>query len=418
MTSDEEVLNGLKDEMTQSAPQDDTFVALDAFRSQVVPVLFDTNNEEQQSDENDTTVTENKSLDLDNVSFKGNETTSAFKDLAQLYGNNLFELSVENTNLFGVLKEIPKLTMSTTWNPNTPASIINSLQKLVSSNTKLQVINSIFGVPQMPWIAAGNATTHSYVGCSESSFDLQFRVYSQEAIGPGPHMSGYTRILAALCIYAPPLHTFDADSALSLSIMNLGKSAAALLGALDGVVDFANEKLNGVPLPDGSTPEGKKVKQAIKDTWNFATDFGSAMLNAIGAENSNDRQVYLKNAGTAIENMCDKAQLFLNDEGRVKNDKERVESSYNWYGGMYGGALWHLSILPGVFKYRIPVYVKNWSAKPSKEIDNAGRAAYVDFTVTCVMDQIKTGTWWTNMIYAPEGDAYKNRYKEQVKEPN
>jgi hypothetical protein len=62
--------------------------------------------------------------------------------------------------------------------------------------------------------------------------------------------------------------------------------------------------------------------------------------------------------------------------------------------------------------------VQSWTVKPSKEIDSTGKAAYMDFTVNCVLDQTKTGNWWANEIYAPEADAYKNYYRQQVKVPN
>ena len=121
--------------------------------------------------------------------------------------------------------------------------------------------------------------------------------------------------------------------------------------------------------------------------------------------------------GFGLENITE-AEKFLNDSKRVLPDKSRVESPLNYYQGMYGGAIWNLTILPGILKHKIPVYVKSWTAKPSKEIDNKGDAAYMDFTVTCVLDQTKTGTWWNEIIYAPEADLYKNVYKRTVKTPD
>ena len=106
---------------------------------------------------------------------------------------------------------------------------------------------------------------------------------------------------------------------------------------------------------------------------------------------------------------------MLNNKKRVLNDKNRVQSTLNFHDGFFGGALWNLTVLPGIFSHKFPIFVQSWTAKPSKEIDATGNAAYIDFTITCVMDQIKCGTWWSNCIYRAEGEEYKNTYKAQVK---
>ena len=354
---------------------------------------------------------DNKKIDdLDTESYKGHTFDHELISLSTIYGNNVFELEVEKTKLFGVLKELPQLSLSSEWQPNAVAHIIDSLKNL-QSNTKVQLINSIFGVAQIPWIAGGDATTQSYTGCGDATFNLQFRIYSMEAIGPSNLMSGYKRVLAALCLYAPPLHTFNADQILSLSMVNLSRTATALIKALNNMLDFSTYKTG---LTD--EPRNKKEVEEINTAWKNGVkdlyDMGSA------ADNSAERTKHLKDLADAIKSAADDLQKVLVDETFSKNDKERVDNPVNWYKGYYGGALWHLSVLPGIFSHKIPVYVQSWTVKPSKEIDSTGKAAYMDFTVTCVLDQTKTGNWWANEIYAPEADAYKNHYRQQVKVPN
>lgn len=356
------------------------------------------------------------SPDVDTTSFTDHVTSNDFKLLAKQYGNNLFELEVEQTHLFGVLKELPTLSLTSHWKPNTTSSVINSLKNM-SSNTKVQMINSIFGVPQLPWVAGGDATTQSYTGCTESQFTLQFRIYSMEAIGPSNMMSGYKRVLAALCLYAPPLHTFDADQILSLNMVNFGRTAIALTNAVNGTIDYATMKL-GLKENAEETAESKKLKDAALNGWQNLSDFGSAAVSAMRADTGAEQSAQVKRMSNAIKDGLTNLQKFLTDERFSQTDLERVNNPLNYYNGIYGGALWHLSILPGVFSHKLPVYVQSWTAKPSKEIDSTGKAAFMDFTVTCVLDQIKTGNWWANEIYAPEADAYKNTYRRLVKTPN
>lgn len=354
--------------------------------------------------------------DLDTESYEGHTLSDELITLSKKYGNNVFELEVENTSLFGVLKALPSLSLESNWVSNAEADIISWL-KQKQSNTNVQIINSILGVEQIPWIAGGNATTQTYAGCTDATFNLQFRIYSMEAIGASNKMSGYKRVLAALCLYAPPLHTFDADQILSLSVVNLSRTATALIKAIDNTIDYSANLIGMTDAPRNKQ-EVNKIDVAVKNGLKDISAMGSAALSAIGANTRDDRITQLKKFANATKSAAANVERFLVDETFSKKDIERVDDQVNWYKGYYGGALWHLSVLPGIFSHKIPVYVKTWTAKPSKEIDSTGKAAYMDFTVTCELDQTKTGNWWVNEIYAPEADAYKKLYKEKVKVQN
>lgn len=354
--------------------------------------------------------------DLDTESYEGHTLSDELITLSKKYGNNVFELEVENTSLFGVLKELPTLSLESNWVPNAEADIISWLKKK-QSNTNVQVINSILGVEQIPWIEGGNATTHTYAGCKDATFNLQFRIYSMEAIGTSNKMSGYKRVLAALCLYAPPLHTFDADQILSLSVVNLSRTATALIDAIGNMIDYGANTIGMTDAPRDKQ-EVKKTDDAVEKGLKDIYAMGSAAFSAIGADTREDRITQLKKFANATKSAAADVERFFVDKTFSKKDIERVDDQMNWYKGYYGGALWHLSVLPGIFSHKIPVYVKTWTAKPSKEIDSTGKAAYMDFTVTCKLDQTKTGNWWVNEIYAPEADAYKKLYKEKVKVQN
>jgi hypothetical protein len=351
--------------------------------------------------------------DIDTTSFAGHALSEEFINLSTQYGNNVFELEVEHTQLFGVLTEIPALSLGGTWLPNTVAHIIESLKNL-QTNTKVQIINSIFGVKQIPWIAGGDATSRTYAGCTDTTFNLQFRIYSMEAIGPSNLMTGYKRMLAALCLYAPPLHTFDAKDILALSVTNIGRTATALAKEIKNTADYASYKV-GLTDVRHSPEEQSKIVNGIKTGISDLADVGSAMVSAFCADSSAERTTQIKNFSKAITNAANDLQNAMVADKLSVPDVDRVNDPLNYYNGYYGGALWHLSILPGIFSHKLPVYVQSWTVKPSKEIDSTGKAAYMDFTVTCVLDQIKTGNWWANEIYAPEAEAYKKVYKQQVK---
>lgn len=313
---------------------------------------------------------------------------------------------------------MPTFGINAEYHNNAVNDIVNSLNSLLN-NATYQKINSLLGVEQIPAIAGGNATTQMYVGCGRQSFDLSFRIYSLEPIGPMDNATGYKRAIAALCLYAPALHTLDTKSMLATLGVNLGRTANA---ALNGIVldghEFINQELVEHVFTDADrppeTPESTAVRNVLNSAKTHAKNLGeyalSAAFNTDGKRGENINKFL-----TEAEQTAEDTQKFLQNKHYSLTDRGRVVSSANWQTGIFGGAIWNLSICPGLIKHKIPVYVKSWSITPSKEIDYAGNAAYVDFELKCIMDQDKTGSWWINNIYDSETDAYKNLYKAQVK---
>lgn len=295
------------------------------------------------------------------------------------------------------------------------------MNKLLN-NTTYQKINSLLGVEQIPAIAGGNATTQVYEGCDRQSFDLSFRIYSLEPIGPMDNATGYKRAIGALCLYAPALHTLDTKNMLATLGVNFGRTAnAALNNVVLGGHEFINQELVEHVFTDSERPpdttESTAVREVLKSvkthTTNLAKHATAAAFNTDGK-----REESIDNFLNEAEQTVEAAQKFLQNKHYSLADKGRVESSVNWQTGIFGGAIWNLTICPGLFKHKIPVYIKSWNITPSKEIDYAGNVAYVDFELKCFMDQDKTGSWWINNIYDSETDAYKNLYKAQVKTPD
>lgn len=321
----------------------------------------------------------------------------------------------------GVLKKLPAFGIDAQYQSNAVNDIVGSLNSLLNSAT-YQKINSLLGVEQIPAIAGGNATTQIYSGCGRQSFDLSFRIYSLEPIGPMDNATGYKRAIAALCLYAPALHTLDTESMLATLGVNLSRTAnAALTGIILGGHEFVNQELvehvfsNAERPPE--TQESTAVRNVLNSVKTHTKNLGGYALSA-ALNTDGKRGESIDKFLTEAEQTAEATQKFLQNKHYALTDKGRVTSSVNWQTGIFGGAIWNLSICPGLIKHKIPVYVQKWNITPSKEIDYAGNAAYVDFELTCVMDQIKTGSWWINNIYDSETDTYKNLYKSQVKTPD
>lgn len=316
---------------------------------------------------------------------------------------------------------MPTFGIDASYKENAMSDLVTSLNSYLN-NATYQKINSLLGVEQIPAIAGGNATTQVYTGCGKQSFDLSFRIYSLEPIGPMDNATGYKRAIAALCLYAPALHTLDTKSMLATLGVNLGRTAnAALTGIIHGGHEFVNQELVEHIFTDAERPPETQESTAVRKVINSAISHTKNLAGyAIDAALDTDRKradnvkAFLNEA----EDTAKDVQDFLKNKHYSLTDKGRVQSSVNWRTGIFGGAIWNLSICPGLIKHKIPVYIESWNIVPSKEIDYAGNAAYVDFELKCVMDQIKTGTWWINNIYDSETDAYKNLYKKQVKTPD
>ena len=291
------------------------------------------------------------------ASFVGNNTDVNMKTLSQIYGNNVFDLFVDNNHLIAVLQEMPSFSRTAQWIPTVSTNITNKIKEALNDE-KYKLISSLVGAPQIPVVLAGSNTSQRYQTSDPVTFNLKFRIYSQQAIGPAAYLTGYKRALAMLTIYTPPIHSYDNKNTLQLLVGNVASTINEGLNTLAHITDYANQQFfEGV---DASN----------------AADMFNKMLE-----------------GDVI------AQLH--------NDQTRVNSSLNTYNGIFGGAIWNLSIMPGMLKYSIPVSITNWTAALSKEIDSNGDAAYCDFTVACQTDQDKSALYWLNQIYSSDTDTYK-----------
>lgn len=174
------------------------------------------------------------------ASFVSNNTDSKLKSLSQIYGNNIFDLSVDDNHLIAVLQEMPSFSRTAQWIPAVSTDILNMLKNLLTSEN-YQLISSLVGAPQIPIVFAGSNTTLRYQTSNSVSFNLKFRIYSQQAIGPSSQLTGYKRALSMLSIYTPPIHSFDNKNTLQLIAGNFASTLSESLATLANITDFANQ---------------------------------------------------------------------------------------------------------------------------------------------------------------------------------
>lgn len=336
------------------------------------------------------------------ASFVGNNTDANMKTLSQIYGNNIFDLFVDNNHLIAVLQEMPSFSRTAQWIPTVSTNITNKIAEALN-NEKYKLITSLVGAPQVPVVLAGSNTTKRYQTSNPVTFDLKFRIYSQQAIGPAAYLTGYKRALAMLTIYTPPIHSYDNKNTLQLLVGNVASTINEGLKTLANITDYANQQFF-----EGADASNTKVNKNLQSAKVEGMTLVN-MLHDVYMADSKSRTEKTKTFTAELKNAADKFNKVLEGDviAQLHNDQTRVNSSLNIYNGIFGGAIWNLSIMPGMLKYSIPVSITNWTATLSKEIDSNGDASYCDFTVTCQTDQDKSALYWLNQIYSSDTDAYK-----------
>ena len=337
------------------------------------------------------------------ASFVGNNTDVNMKTLSQIYGNNVFDLCVDNNHLIAVLQEMPSFSRTAQWIPTVSTNITNKIKEALNDE-KYKLISSLVGAPQIPVVLAGSNTSQRYQTSNPVTFNLKFRIYSQQAIGPAAYLTGYKRALAMLTIYTPPIHSYDNKNTLQLLVGNVASTINEGLNTLAHITDYANQQFyEGVDA--SNTTVSKNLQSAKVEGMKLV----NTMYDVKTADSSNSRTEKTKMFTKELWNATDTFNRVLEGDviAQMHNDQTRVNSSLNTYNGIFGGAIWNLSIMPGMLKYSIPVSITNWTATLSNEIDSNGDAAYCDFTIACKTDQDKSALYWLNQIYSSDTDAYK-----------
>lgn len=292
--------------------------------------------------------------------------------LLEEYGNNYFELitydqGLNNSKLggqlklAGVLKDIPSFSMSCTWDKGPAASISDTVKSLMCA--PLVEMMTTMGGRDRAWMSLDEGTDRVYKTTSRPSFTLNFKLYPNEVIG-SEKLTEWKTWLKALSLYTMP----SVDAKVSINAM-------------------ANNTLNGL------YGCGDLIKNTLDSFQKgFSNAFDSQKNEAVSDKSIIDKIV--DGIGGGLETAVNGVAGQLTE----RDGLNRVTNSSNTK-NYYGAKLWYLKLLPGIFKKPLIVYISNWGVTYSKEINpDTHEPIWVDFTVTCEMDQIASAPVWMSYI--------------------
>lgn len=297
------------------------------------------------------------------------------KSLLSEYGNNYFELITydygynNNKNngelrLAGVLKEIPSFSMTAEWEPGPAASVSDTVKGFMCS--PLVEMTTTLGGRDRAWMNLDEGSDRTYKLTSRPSFDLSFKLYTNEDIG-SEKLTTYRTWIKALSLYTMP----SIDSKVNINAM-ANNTMNGIYGATSMITDAFKA---GKDIAFGTN----KTDKEIPDT----TDQGliDRLTDAV-------KQV----ANTAAEQIASR-----DDEWRVG----RTANTKNFY----GAKLWYLKVLPGIFKNPLIVLIRTWNVTYSKEINPiSGEPIWVEFRITCEMDQVASVPVWMKYLTDSENN--------------
>ena len=306
--------------------------------------------------------------------------------LLEEYGNNYFELitydqGLNNSKLggqlklAGVLKDMPSFSMSCTWDKGPAAAISDTVKNLMCS--PLLEMMTTMGGRDRSWMSLDEGTDRVYKTTSRPSFTLNFKLYSNEVIG-SEKLTEWKTWLKALSLYTMP----SVDAKVSINAM-------------------ANNTLNGF----------YGCGDLITNTFDsfqkgFSNAFDSEKNEAASDKSLIDK--IIKGIGGGLETAVNGVAGQLTE----RDGLNRVTNSSNTK-NFYGAKLWYLRLLPGIFKKPLIVYISNWGVTYSKEINPVTHEPiWVEFTVTCEMDQIASAPVWMRYItgHSENIETYTTEY--------
>ena len=306
--------------------------------------------------------------------------------LLEEYGNNYFELitydqGLNNSKLggqlklAGVLKDMPSFSMSCTWDKGPAASISDTVKSFMCA--PLVEMMTTMGGRDRAWMSLDEGTDRVYKTTSRPSFTLNFKLYPNEVIG-SEKLTEWKTWLKALSLYTMP----SVDAKVSINAM-------------------ANNTLNGL------YGCGDLIKNTLDSFQKgFSNAFDSQKNEAVSDKSIIDK--ITKGIGGGLETAVNGVAGQLTE----RDGLNRVTNSSNTK-NYYGAKLWYLKLLPGIFKKPLIVYISNWGVTYSKEINPVTHEPiWVDFTVTCEMDQIASAPVWMRYItgHSENIETYTTEY--------
>ena len=288
-------------------------------------------------------------------------------DILEEYGNNYFELitydkalvsknnSVGMVKLCGVMKEIPSIAMTSTWEAGPAKTISDSVKSFFCSPMSEMMVT--LGGRDRSWLSMDEGTDRVYKTVTKPTFEINLKLYTNEDIG-SKSMTSWKTWVKALSIFTLP----SIDAKVSINAM-------------------ANNALNGVY---GCADLGGQIIDAAKSF--FETKDKNGNLNS-------DKSIIDRITDT-VSNVVDQTSDYI----QQRDGEQRVTSSTNLK-NYYGAKLWYLNILPGIFSRPLIVCIKSWNVVYSKEINPINNnPIWVELKISCEMDQIASVPIWMKYL--------------------
>lgn len=299
--------------------------------------------------------------------------------------------------LTALLEELPEISFSYDFTEGPGNVAQDNIKKFLSNDmfnaaAELGTVDSSF----KNIIKSGLTTNDIWNGVKNSDIKLKFKIYTADTLG----QTDPDIWIKALSLFATP------NTGNQSSIRNYVHN---IISGVKNTVGIGQALLNAYDVVD----QNRKNTKDKTDAKERAYKDRAAKINA--EKNNSQMKTKLDN----LEKSMDSMMSFLdNVEGAADNISKiltlrygytRVFGEFNRLNCM-GEKLWALYLYNNfLFKRPLTVFVKDWSVKPSQEINSikvdAGthyeyiqRPVYYEFTLTCSLDQTYSIEQWKHVL--------------------
>ena len=308
------------------------------------------------------------------------------------YGNNYFKLRTKvgesMVTMDGVMQELPSIGLSSEWEASPAATLGDELEKLANSEF-LEFLSQKGGTDGVHMLNSDQTTSRVYKGGSKLSFELKFRCYPGQKVGPYDLRTAkeWIRLLSL---------TTPVNSNCGINVNNLLNNVGS---ALDGVVALFKSLREG-DEKEGEDDDNKdeigptmseQMKQYKNEDGTLKNTGGNDMLtNAVDnikdEKDKKDAQAGQTALVAAVDG-ANGANAGLTNDSKLSTPK------------LYGANIFMLRIYPFIFTKEFSVHVNSWSVTPSREYNaDMGTHYYYDFSLSCEMDQVPSCPTWAQIF--------------------
>lgn len=288
------------------------------------------------------------------------------------YGNNYFVLQggdADTGRIDGILTELPPISMSTDWVAGPYESINSFFEELLNNDfVEFLAINGNAAAGQNTstyhrYLPVGENNSRTYNSCSRLSFDLKWRVYAGQRIGT-QKTSTFEDCMKFIKNLVP------SDEMSKVSINNLKDNVIAASEGAGELIKLATKEY------------AEESERRIN-----ATDDATTMANKFKNNNDNPVDPWADEQDENARNNMSRAANALANTDVQNVGLKRYE--------FRGATLCTLHIYKKLFPRGIPVNIKSFNVKPSKEWNkDAKQNYYYDFEVNCEVNEIPSSPQW------------------------